>query len=83
MKNDKKKILKTNIKINEFQASVKSNILSDKFNIFYSDIIKNYTDNLWLPCISTIFQYFYLISFVLSENVSITNYIHSFSLIQF
>ena len=71
MINEKKKIMKANLKINEFHISPRFNKISDNLNIFFFYLINNTSDNLWLHCLNIILQYLYLIFFGLSENVSL------------
>ena len=71
MINEKKKIMKANLKINEFHISPRFNKISDNLNIFFFFLINHISDNLWLHCLNIILQYLYLIFFGLSENVSL------------
>ena len=71
MINEKKKIMKANLKINEFHISPRFNKISDNLNIFFCDLINHISDNLWLHCLNIILQYLFLIFFGLSENVSL------------
>ena len=70
MINDKKKIMKAKLNINEFQISEKQNKYSDNLNIFFYDLISKASNNLWWQCISKFYEFLCLILFPLNHNVS-------------
>ena len=71
MINDKKKIMKAKLKINEFQILEKQNKYSDNLNIVFCDLISKASNNLWWQCISRFYEFLCLILFPLNDNVSI------------
>ena len=71
MINDKKKIMKAKLKINEFQILEKQNKYSDNLNIVFCDLIRKASNNLWWQCISRFYEFLCLILFPLNDNVSI------------
>lgn len=85
MINEKNKIIKAKIKLNEFQNSSKFLELSDNLNTLFCDIISKSFDNLWWQSIILILQYLFLIICGLNENVSLIIYYNKvlyYSLIQ-
>ena len=70
MINEKKKIMKTKIKINQINNTDKSNKFLENLMIFYDNILIQTTDNIWWTSISLILQYLHLIFFGLNKNVS-------------
>ena len=70
MINEKKKIMKTKIKINQINNTDKSNKFLENLMIFYDNILRQTTDNIWWTSISLILQYLHLIFFGLNKNVS-------------
>ncbi len=70
MINEKKKIMKAKLKINEIKNQTKSNNFLVNLMIFYHNILKQTSSNLWWMSISIILQYLHLILFALHSNVS-------------
>ena len=70
MLNEKKKIMKTKIKINQFKNTNKINKFYENLMIFYDNILRQTTDNIWWTSVSLILQYLHLIFFGLNKNVS-------------
>ena len=70
MINEKKKIMKTKIKINQINNTDKSNKFYENLMIFYDNILRQTTDNIWWTSVSLILQYLHLIFFGLNKNVS-------------
>ena len=71
MINDKKKIMKAKLKINEFQISEEQNKYSNDLNILFCDLINKTSNNLWWLCISKFYEFLLLILFPLNDNVSL------------
>ena len=70
MINEKKKIMETKIKINQINNTDKSNKFYENLMIFYDNILRQTTDNIWWTSVSLILQYLHLIFFGLNKNVS-------------
>ena len=67
---NEKKIIKVKISNNIHQDLDKLLTFSDNTSRLYYDILKKTTESLWWHCISIIFQYIYLIFFLINDNVS-------------
>ena len=72
MLNEKKKILKVKLKLNELQITENSDKETNNLNVLYFDLLNKTSENLVWQCISIFLQYIYLFSFLIEENVSLT-----------
>lgn len=71
MINEKKKIMKAKLKVNEFQIVEKSCKFSNNLNILYIDILNKCSNNLFWECISISLQYLHVFLFAIDTNVSL------------
>lgn len=72
MLNEKKKILKVKLKLNELQITENSDKETNNLNVLYFDLLNKTAENLVWQCISIFLQYIYLFSFLIEKNVSLT-----------
>ena len=72
MLNEKKKILKVKLKLNELQITEDSDKETNNLNVLYFDLLNKTAENLVWQCISIFLQYIYLFSFLIEKNVSLT-----------
>lgn len=70
MINEKNKIMKAKLKINEFQIVEKQDNFLNNINILYTDILNKMPSNLIWECINIFFQYLFLVSFTTDYKVS-------------
>ena len=70
MINEKEKIMKAKLKINEIKNQNKYNKFYANLMIFYCNILNKKSSNLGWIIVSSILQYLHLIFFGLNKNVS-------------
>ena len=71
MNNEKRKILKVNLKQKESKLSLLFNHISENICRLYFDIINGTIENLWLHCAGMVIEYVNLLSYTLYPNVSL------------